>query len=941
MIASLANQKFKQSIKLIELTKQLEREPCDSLSFTHRIRDDAIAGSSYVKPEVVISKEGFGGISGDINNLYISPTRGEVYIYSIRLQNPAMSMENNAEIYSGWDHSVVGNADYRKYQRIEHNIPATGTVRDRTSLPEGKYFVTYYIYYQTVIGTLYEEGEYRVFYDIEIVSTDYIVKNSKKIPSITDVINRILDVGLPRPIYKSPKYRLDPGFANKFKDVPAPEFFFPRMTLFEALLEVGKKIHGIPRLVYNEDTQEADTITYDLLGLDETYSIPSTASVIGYKNIQSADDYCGGLDSYAENHINTVDPNAGTVTDPFDGGYKTLRCESGVKIVNNTAVFECDRPIYRAVKFEMAYTDAQQGEVIGDLTPYLYEQAEYAGLFTSNAVSYPDSVAFALVWRQGDRFIRGFNTGSSATLNIIEQFLEPSIVNIVRREDKGISNDELYSNLAFRLTYIPMDNIRLRQYKPYETHPNDNLLYNQQNANTVEASYYGESLKGKIARMGNDIEVYTIRFRSPQDLPKLGVILTDTDGTEQGYVFKVTTRRARDYTVADVYVTQDFNRLSEYFALESNFRLFEVSERQSIDRQVTVPRMIKVSLGTPISLSEPRLADPNGSATSAYPIAAGRFMRTFTQELSSDDAISRPTVAVVRLLNEEAKQIGDRFFALPVNSTACGNSLAFSFGFADSYSAGYRSTAAGYVDENEVSWKQRRNSPYGDLFGSFYAMEFGISDSIWSSIISRYTPKYSDQSEAGGFCDSLPTLESPTRYEATIVKSFFSTRTQLLDAVVDTRGIRVIDKNSSERISVVVQFHGQATDKRIVFGTAMWNNNLLIRDEPVKTLDDDGNPTTTNRPAPRVYGLLSGRLNMLRNSIDLSSDKVIDFGALQTVSVTAGLGTIEEMVLPNNPGIKAWCIADSTNGEIYIGVNEAVAPGGATSPIYFNFDTEA
>lgn len=67
MLSTLDNQKFKQKIKLIELTKQLEREPCDSLSFTHRIRDDAVSSSVFVTRKSHLSARGKGeAVSSDL-----------------------------------------------------------------------------------------------------------------------------------------------------------------------------------------------------------------------------------------------------------------------------------------------------------------------------------------------------------------------------------------------------------------------------------------------------------------------------------------------------------------------------------------------------------------------------------------------------------------------------------------------------------------------------------------------------------------------------------------------------------------------------------------------------------------------------------------------------------------------------------------------------------
>ena len=702
--AFLSDQKYTQKINLIELTKILERVPCDSLSFTHRQGKILFSYSKYSNPIKTYYNDFFPTIIDEeaIYSLYITPNGKETPLYLIKAQGiNSRSLHYFITVLDDQD-----NILYSSGLILDSDISYTGQyLGTHTFQNYGNYKIKYQISYNLnpdlnppqYVWTVY------ISYDLEIKNPGI---ESKPIPSITDVINRILSVASPRPIYKDAYYKLDGmnsngtivpnSFAYKYDKVPSPEFFFPRMTLFEALLEVGKKIHAIPRLTVDDpvsDNAEPNTITYDLLGADEEYYIPSSAIIVGYKNSQGMEDYCGALDSYVENHINTVDPNAGTITEPYDGGYKTLRCESGVQIKNATAVFEATRPIYRVVKFEMAYTKKSTGTVIGDITDFLYEQAEYDGLFTSDTASYPNSVSHALVWKQGDRYIRGFDTASSSLLNIIEEFAKPSIANIVKdkKGDNYFDVDERYGDLAFRLTYIPMDSLRLRQYKPYKTHPSGNLLYNQQNANTVEASYYGEALKGKIARMGNVIEVFTIQYNSPADLPRIGNILVDEQGGSRGYIYKITTQNERNFVVADVYVTPDFNRLSEYFSLESNFRLFEVSERQSIDRQVMIARIIKVALtGSGLASNEPHFIGGGLSYNTETNVAMSRFMGTFIagktnwQNTIGVDNTKRANVAVVRLIKDAEnnyEQIGDYCFTFPVNSSACGNSLAFSFGF--------------------------------------------------------------------------------------------------------------------------------------------------------------------------------------------------------------------------------------------------------------------
>ena len=987
MFGFLDDQYFKHKINLIELTKILERVPCDSLSFSHKLRTASFDSQAYVDYTASaweedsitgekirdMSTSQFNFHSEDLSTFYLSPSNRGTFrplfipIYIITGFNSEFYLkvkdERNNVIFNNRIKGASGTVDYWNTSAytsdFRQNIYLySNSQQISIDFPSDSYYTFEYLFKADGGGTSYYC--LKIEFVVQLLAAGII---ESRIPTITEVINRILDVGSPRLATKSPKYTLDPIIAEKFSNTPAPEFFMSRMTLFEALMEVGKKIHGIPRLTIDSSTNKPTLITYDLLGLDEEYTIPQSAKIIGYKKSVAIDDYCGCLDSYAENHINTIDPNAGTITEPFDGGFKTLVCESGVKISDQTAVFETTKPIYRIIKVEMAFTSTSgvyagtqlvERRIIGDITKYCYEQAEYDGLYADSTVGFPDSMAFALVWKQGDKYIRGFNGTSVAIINFLQNFEPQAINNIVRDvnaskpsgdiTEYSIPESEYYGDLAFRVTYIPMDNIRLRQYKPYNTHPNGNVLYNQQSANTVEGSYYGTMLKGKIARMGNDIEIYSVRYNSPDDLPKIGNVLMNDDDEAQGYVYKITTANGRNYTKADIYITKDFNRLSSYFSLESNFRLFEVSERQSIDRQIIVPRVIKIRTSNTL-LSEPSMFGATiGDDYVSAPIQ--QFMDTFLAGTptwaSRYTGNKRITVAAVRLLSKSYEQIGSNAYALPVNSTACGNSLAFSFSFKDSFSAGTRSAASAY------SWRQRKEIPYGNAFGEFYAMEFGLCDTIYEQNLSvfgeekKYEHKYDYQTN--GFCDNLPIIHMGV-FEMSMKGALISTKTLYGwgRSELPNTTIRAVDKNSSEHISVTVQFSGQATDEKIVIGSAMWNNNLLIRDDPVPYYDS---ASQSWKRSPHVFVLENKRLNMLREAIDISDPNTYDLGALQEVVINeyngryyARLNRMQLNMTPNK--IKAWCIADSETGEIYIGMNEEVQRGGYTSNIYFTFDEEA
>ena len=63
------------------------------------------------------------------------------------------------------------------------------------------------------------------------------------------------------------------------------------------------------------------------------------------------DSYCTSIDSSAQNIINQLDYAAGVITEPYVGGYKTVRTETQyTRISDENMIIATDRPIYQIVQ---------------------------------------------------------------------------------------------------------------------------------------------------------------------------------------------------------------------------------------------------------------------------------------------------------------------------------------------------------------------------------------------------------------------------------------------------------------------------------------------------------------------------------------------------------------------------------------------------------------
>lgn len=518
---------YNHSIALVELTKLLERDVCDTMTVTNYLGHDFLTYRLDAQP-----------IWGDHAQTYFQAQ--QVY------KNPAIKGDLYT-VYSPYDMFKGGLAGYD--DGTGHN--GVNKVGCKVTAPNGEviYNVTSekgsWEAGETQTFILNQAGTYSIYYELDAGndvlviqgSVEYLISVmasgsiSNSTPwTITDVVNRLLAAGVTRRIgLDAQRYVFNSEQATKYANVLAPEFAFTRGTLFEALLTVGGYIHAIPRLVDENRSDGALTVKFDLLGQDDVYSATLPASIYE-RSSWSGNEYCGALDSTVENLLNTTDRTQGAVTEPSADTFRAVNTtEGGFRIsANDGLVILTDKPIYQVTKLEFYLALGTDPSESGyrresvDITPYVYESAEYRTLSGYTGQTYPYSKGWALEYTQGQKNIRGLtfvlNDTSTGTFE-----KEYAIVNILAAAT-GL-NESSFTNLTglqFRVTYIPYVTSRIVQRKPYLTHPIDNTLLYNQGGNSVENEYYGERLKGTITRIGNITSRKTYIFTSYANIPKAG-----------------------------------------------------------------------------------------------------------------------------------------------------------------------------------------------------------------------------------------------------------------------------------------------------------------------------------------------------------------------------------------------------------------------------------
>nr|DAO88465.1 MAG TPA: hypothetical protein [Caudoviricetes sp.] len=381
------------------------------------------------------------------------------------------------------------------------------------------------------------------------------------------VINRLLVKAETLRKSQTPRFHLNAEQAEEFEKIEMPELHLTNSTLREALQTVGSYIHGEPRLNGTE-------ISYDMYGGSERTAV-DFSKYFSKSFQQSIDSALTSIDSTVDNLVSTIGYAKGVMVEPYSGGYKTVRTETlYARIQDDNMIIATTYPINRIIKLESGTIGGKYGGT--DLTPYVFEASEYTRLSSYSSL-YPTSRAYAIYYTQGEKNIKGLNFKQQDP--ITPAFKNYAILNILRAATGDNTLETGYTNLAFRVTYESVSSARVKQSKQYIADFNrvSEIAYNQ-GQNLIESSYYGEHLKGVVARLGNVDKVLTLYQRGAAVVPKTGTLYDD-----EYYISAVAVEYQPYFTKISCALSKDFNRYSDYVGINSTKRFYEISERQAYD----------------------------------------------------------------------------------------------------------------------------------------------------------------------------------------------------------------------------------------------------------------------------------------------------------------------------------------------------------------------
>lgn len=531
----------------------------------------------------------------------------------LQIPNPYILYANESYIKNNVDNRSTGKIVSVTINDESISIPSNYQFR----FPQGNVTIKYHYEYTEYHTPYYTTITFDFTYSFATVENHLPLAPY----TITDCITRCLELAEPLQKGEIPRFRFhgvtynsngerNPTYtvgsqAARYDKVLAPPFTMTQCTLREQLKIIGGFIHAEPRLTDG-------VITFEPFCGNELAEVMADGKKIPLnqypyairKNSQDINEYCTSVDTRAENLVNSIDKRKGSIIDPDGKNYRSLRSETiNARIDENNGEVVTAYPIYEIEKVMCGIAKRNPKNAADywvldpvDITDYVVEETAYRSNLSSYSGSFPYSKAFAIYYAQGSKNIKGLFFKAPSVID--NAYKDYSIVNILKQVTGKIlkqvtgksSLDNDYPLYSFQITYKPIYNARFTHSKPYiDPDENERTLFYNQSENLIEASYYGENVKGAVARLGNAQQSLTYYFKDIDNIPKAGQLFDDDN-----YISSVMVQVMPSYLKCTITLSKDFNRLSEYIGVKSLKYLYEVNERAAYDRTILLKEYIVI-----------------------------------------------------------------------------------------------------------------------------------------------------------------------------------------------------------------------------------------------------------------------------------------------------------------------------------------------------------
>lgn len=843
---------YTHKMELVELSKLLEGEVCDNLTYRNKLNTQRAPQTAPIYPT----------ITGNPN---IKPTQIRAY-YSPLIKGQVHRFFSQEEMFS--DKLLPTGAGIR-FDGVDQ-----GETELNIYIPETVSVVEVYYTFVTIgaIDTTYT-------YTMQTTSVqEYPAKSY----TLYDALERLLNV-YDTPIYgRALKWKIDPAL-DFLKDIDAPEFTLTNGTLFDNLVIIAGFVHAIPRLVIDPDTmpteivfdapvtERANMITFDFLGGKEQWTSDAPFKKQTKGSFYDSNEHFYQVDGFLQNvsvskaagKRSIVGRQIGTNRYPYvyikeypytEYEYKAVTSTSAT-IDADSGVFILPSPAQLVVKLSGKYKNQTV-----NLDEFLYESEAYKLLSDFGEQT---SKQYALRWTVGSDTIDGLTFVEDQIFAAQKKY---AIQSVFAAKGVEVPDDEV-PQVSLYVEYVPIVNARYKQRRPLARYNAQTRklqespmtkIYNQ-SGNILDALSLGQNMRGVAARLGNEIRTSTF-YCDLFNIPKCG------DLFEGDYIGAVDWNIDVNTVRVTVTTTPNFNMLSQFLALNSNYRIYDVATDTAQERDMNFSTTVWIGTGGTGSVELPAPEEPSIYRDPESPVTDVEWIGwTFKHSLYDDR--NRPSAAAVTTYGTSGEII--KQLTMPLTAFAIGNSIAFTVPFKDAYSAGTKSVE----DPTSSSKRISRDVPYGDVYGEIDSIQVDLIGGVKSGV------------------------ELPNSLSFELPDAVFEPRYYMQGAR------RLIRKDSGEVLNITKQIHFRSIDPAYVIGSQLTQANALIRD--------------FNAVPDPIAVLLTEHVNQFAQKIDGGTEVPM------TVNIGSGRGDFSLLFTGDVPAgtWKGLAVIDPETRELYIGYN--------------------